>query len=72
MQFLFNTRELIGNIDCAEALFSYHHYVNWCINNIDQDQWELDNTDIICVGGKSVAGAIRIKNISDALNFVRA
>lgn len=72
MHFLFVTYDLIGNINCAESLASYHHYVDWCINNLEQDQWELDYTETVCVFGEQVAGAIRINNIKDALNFCKA
>lgn len=69
MQCLFITTELVGDIDCVERYSSYLHFVKWCTDNLDSDQWELDYTTTTTMRGNIVAGAFRIKNIHDALKF---
>ncbi len=72
MQCLFITTELVGNIDCIERYSSYLHFIEWCTNNIDLDQWELDYTITTTMCDNIVAGAFRIKNMQDAIKFALA
>lgn len=72
MQCLFITTELVGNIDCVERYWSYLHFIKWCTDNIEIDQWELDYTPTATMCGNIVAGAFRIKNMQDAIKFARA
>lgn len=66
----FATLDLIGRINSKEAYLYYLHITQWCISNLQQDQWELDYTSTISVNGFNLPVGLTIINIKDAIDFI--
>ena len=66
----FATVDLIGSINSKEAYLYYLHITQWCISNLQPDQWSLDYSNTLCINGVNIPIGIQIHNFRDAIHFI--
>jgi hypothetical protein len=62
--------DLIGSINSKEAYQHYLRITQWCISNLQQDQWEFDYSCILCINGVNIPAGLRFFKFTDAIQLI--